>query len=340
VSRDRHPLASSKGHTSYTAKVPGAMGRPALVPFRLSQHDGFVTVSIVLLIVALAVVVLAWVALVRIRPPMAARAALPALLVERRAVVVLDVDRIESAGPAVERLVHETAARVFAAMPDAEEVEVRARDGSLLGTSTRSFPEPHVIWLPEFLREPHHRPHRGPDLSRHLQEDELFLPPRREGPPKLTTSFPRVAPPREVRPPIVERFDLTLAVRSAVRNPDDPVDVIRAILEAGGLAVEVNEDFLRVGDVGIAVVHVDGRVRDALNHAYRRIVGSGAVRGLVVAAGYVDAEEIRRRELLAPQILHTGLAGVQRMADAVALGANPLRFAIAPALAPSLPAAS
>ena len=33
--------------------------------------------------------------------------------------------------------------------------------------------------------------------------------------------------------------------------------------------------------------------------------------------------------MLAPQVLHAGPDGIQRMADAVSLGADPLRFAVA-----------
>ena len=43
--------------------------------------------------------------------------------------------------------------------------------------------------------------------------------------------------------------------------------------------------------------------------------------------------ETRRREMLDPALLHAGLEGFQRMADAVAVGADPIDFAAAPALA-------
>jgi hypothetical protein len=44
-------------------------------------------------------------------------------------------------------------------------------------------------------------------------------------------------------------------------------------------------------------------------------------------------EDVHRREMLAPHVLHAGPDGIQRMADAVAVGADPLRFAVAPAVA-------
>jgi hypothetical protein len=97
----------------------------------------------------------------------------------------------------------------------------------------------------------------------------------------------------------------------------------------------VDGDLLHVGDTAVVVLRPPGPTvtPEALNHAFLRIQQSGASRGLVVALGYLDVNEVRRREMLAPQVLHVGPEGVQRMADAVALGADPLRFAVAPALA-------
>jgi hypothetical protein len=298
-----------------------------------------VNTLLVVSIVVISMVVLGLVALAGVRRPASAPPEVPTVSVERRAVVVLDVEHSSSTSPAGQRLLHETAARVFAALPDCEEVEVRARDGSVVGRSARVVPEPRVISLPQFLSEPHSPRHHGPDLSGHLGEDEPFRPPPREGPFELTTLVSRVTPSREPRRPIVERFDLLPAIRGLVRNPDDLVDILRAILEAGGLAVDVDDDLLRADGLAIAVVrHIGGDTHEALNHAYRRIAASGAERGLVVALGCVEVVEVRRRELLAPQVLHTGFAGVQRMADAVALGADPIRFAVSPALAEAVAA--
>jgi hypothetical protein len=47
--------------------------------------------------------------------------------------------------------------------------------------------------------------------------------------------------------------------------------------------------------------------------------------------------DVRRREFLDPALLHSGPEGIQRMADAVSLGGNPMSFAAAPALIASPP---
>ncbi|HYU59015.1 MAG TPA: hypothetical protein VEO00_13350 [Actinomycetota bacterium] len=293
---------------------------------------------LVVLVLLGGVLLLALFALARVllpaRPPAEAP---PAVLIERRAVVTLDVGPADPADPAAERLVHEAAARVFAAIPDAEEVEVRARDGSVLGRTTRVVPESRPISLPEYLHEPHRPRHRGPDLAGRQAEEERLAPPARQA-GEAGTAVPVEPAPGERRP-FAERFELPPAIRDGVRDPNDPVDVVRAIFAAAGLAVRVDGDLLRVEDLAIAVVPVEGGARDTLNRAYRWIRAAGPGRGLVVALGAVDPDEVRRREMLDPSVLHTGLSGVQRMADAVALGADPVRFAVAPALAPaSLPA--
>ena len=50
--------------------------------------------------------------------------------------------------------------------------------------------------------------------------------------------------------------------------------------------------------------------------------------------------DVRRREFLDPALLHSGPEGIQRMADAVSLGGNPMSFAAAPALVASLQSGS
>jgi hypothetical protein len=74
-----------------------------------------------------------------------------------------------------------------------------------------------------------------------------------------------------------------------------------------------------------------------LNHAYRRFIQSGASRGVVLSAGFMQFLDVRRREFLDPALLHSGPEGIQRMADAVALGGNPMNFAAGPALIASSP---
>ncbi|HXF72566.1 MAG TPA: hypothetical protein VNO79_08170 [Actinomycetota bacterium] len=116
-----------------------------------------------------------------------------------------------------------------------------------------------------------------------------------------------------------------------MRNPDDPTDLLRAILEAAGIPHRVDRDLIVAGELAIVVVEPDAGVvvgHDALNHAYLRIAGSGATWGLVIALGYVDPREVERREMAAPHVRHAGPDAVQRMADAAALGADPVRFAL------------
>jgi hypothetical protein len=74
-----------------------------------------------------------------------------------------------------------------------------------------------------------------------------------------------------------------------------------------------------------------------LNHAYRRFIQSGASRGVVLSPGFMPFLDVRRREFLDPALLHAGPEGIQRMADAAALGGNPMSFAAAPALIASPP---
>jgi hypothetical protein len=71
----------------------------------------------------------------------------------------------------------------------------------------------------------------------------------------------------------------------------------------------------------------DHVTHDELNGAYLRLRASGARRGLVVTPGFLDLDDVRRREVPDPAVLHCGPEGIQRMADAVAAGADPLRFA-------------
>jgi hypothetical protein len=130
---------------------------------------------------------------------------------------------------------------------------------------------------------------------------------------------------------LAEQFNLPPAVRSEIRNADDPVDLVRAILEAGGVSTRIEGDLVIAGDHAVVILGTGHGgcciPREALNHAYFRVQESGMYRGLVIALGYMNRADIERRESLAPHILHTGSRGIQRMADAVASGANPLGLA-------------
>ena len=98
--------------------------------------------------------------------------------------------------------------------------------------------------------------------------------------------------PGELTPPhrsLMDQFDLPEVVRTRIGDPDDPVDLVRAILEAAGLACEIDGDLIRVGESALVILRTSGGVvigHEALNHAYLRVVRSGAQRGLVIGLGF------------------------------------------------------
>lgn len=131
---------------------------------------------------------------------------------------------------------------------------------------------------------------------------------------------------------MAERFDLTASVRKRLHDPDDPVDLVRAILEAAGMDPIVERELIRVGDRCVVVVNDPGAGtigRETLNRAYLLIQQVRARTALVVVLGYLDLRELRRRQALAPHVMYVGSVGIQRMADAVELGVDPLKFAVA-----------
>jgi hypothetical protein len=257
---------------------------------------------------------------------------------ERGAMVVLDVQHADPRSPAVERMVREAAARVYRMMPSAERVEVRSPSGLTLGVVERRPAPERRLEVPETLTEPRLPRSVGPDLTRHLGEPEEAEPPPS---PPARPVFTPAAPPAPRRP-LSERFDLPEAVSERLRVTDDARDLVRAILEASGATVRVEGDVIHADGHAIVVLVPSGHVVEpgSLDHAYLCIERAGAGRGIVIGMGILDVADIRRREALAPHVLHTGPDGIQRMADAVAIGEDPLRFAAGPALvaAPAPPA--
>lgn len=232
--------------------------------------------------------------------------------------VVLDLQPDEPDDPSVQRLVREAAHRVLAADGSVDEVEVVARDGTVLGREHRPEPLPADVAIPEALREPHAPPRHGPSV----------VPSRDAGPPR------RVAEPApEVRAlAFADRLDLPARIRERVADPDRATDVIRAILEAAGREVHVDGDLVTSGDLVVAVVDPRGDAERALNHGFLRIEATDAAQGMIVRLGYVDPALTRRREAAAPHVRHVGPEAIQRMADAVAVGADPIAFAAGPAI--------
>ena len=242
------------------------------------------------------------------------------------AVAVLDLDRAPADSPALERLVREKAAAVFASLPDVRAVEIRGPSGAMFGTMTREPPPgPGPVTVPVG------RLHRaGPHPERHLGEEPSPMPEQH-----WDGDAPPPPPPHR---PFAERYDLPSPVRSLLRDPDDPVDVVRAILAAAGYDPEVDGDTLVAGDHALVVLSPrDGVIAaEALGHAFLRVDSSRAAAGTVLMLGFADLEDVRHREVVAPHVRHAGGRAIQRMADAVALGADPLPFAV---LAVSTPGA-
>jgi len=96
---------------------------------------------------------------------------------------------------------------------------------------------------------------------------------------------PRVAPPqlkqvfedttRPKRRPLADLLDLPPGVRTKLRDPDDAVEIVRLLVEAAGLPVQVQDDV--VLSQGQAIVVLKCRFGDPvtppmLNHAYRRFI--------------------------------------------------------------------
>lgn len=233
--------------------------------------------------------------------------------------VVLDLEVEDPDTPTVQRLVDEVGLRTLAAAPELDEVEVLDRKQQLLGKVRR--PEPLAdVALPEELREPHLRASRSPSPVRQAAPSHPH-PPDAEVDPTV--------PDR----PLADRFALPEAVRAAIRDPENPTELVAALLEAGGHEVTVDGNVVVVGDTAIVTVpDVRHGAEAALNHAFLRFQESGAARGIVLRLGYVNPAIIRRREAAAPNVRHVASDALQRMADAVELGADPLVFAAGPAV--------
>jgi hypothetical protein len=239
------------------------------------------------------------------------------------AVVILDVRQGTPDSPAVRRLVHEAAAHALASSALIQVVEVRDASGRVLGKVSRQAPPPPAAAVPEDLVEPHaHLTRSGPLATARAHER------RDEGSASASPAVDLPLPAARHRP-LVEGFDLPPSV--AVQDPDDPVELVRAILEGAGLPCVVQGRLIRTGDRALVVLpRPTGGVtdRDTLSRAFREIARSGAGEGFVVTVGLLDPADLRRREILAPNVHHVAHDGVQRMADAVAVGADPFAFAL------------
>ena len=230
------------------------------------------------------------------------------------ATIRLDVAVEDPDTPAVRRLVEGAAGRVLRSSPDVTEVVVEDRTGTTLARVPREAPTPGPPPTRPERAARHARPHgswREPTVVPKVDQD-VRIPPR----------------------PLADRLDLPDAVRADLRDVDDPAEVVRAILSAAGRDATVRGHTVRSGDD--LVILAEGTGRDAaaaMSEAFLRFRDSGASTGIVVHLGYVDPREVARRQALAPDVHHVGAEVLQAMADAVALGGDPIAFALADAVA-------
>jgi hypothetical protein len=237
--------------------------------------------------------------------------------------IVLDLEVTDPDDPTVQRLVQDAGRRALVTHPELDHVEVHDRGGQLLATVTRSQPLGGDVTIPDQL-------HTGATHPRRHTPNPVA--------PAGATREPTHAPDPggDVHVPdrsFADRFVLPEHVRSTVRDPDRATDVVAAILVAAGRPVERQGDVVVSGDTAIAIVPNLARgMEDAITRAFMHLRDSTADRGIIVRLGYVDPAEIRRREAAAPDVKHVTADAIQRMADAVALGGDPIAFAIGPAV--------
>ncbi len=235
------------------------------------------------------------------------------------AVVVLDLVPDDPSHPSVRRLVEEAAQRPLDADPTVEVVEVRDREHRVLGRVRRPRRR-RDITLPDELYEPHAPRSRTPDP---LGRSSTPHPP-----PPATAEAVEVAD-----RPFAARFDLDERVRAALTDPDDPVELVRVLLTLGGHQPEVHGDRIATEEVALVVMSDPGHQLDAaLARAFLRIQEARVPRGIVIHLSWVNPETLHRRELAAPNVKHVGPEAIQRMADAVTAGADPIAFVLGPAV--------
>ena len=236
---------------------------------------------------------------------------------DEHSVVTLSLTAGAPDDPAVQRLVREAAARQFAAFAHVESVEVRRGDGTVLGVVNRSESLRSTPAIPDALRVEH--------------------APRRRG-PRVTGSSSPPHPPVEFDPsdfatsdkPFAEQFDVPDIVRERIADPTSPSDVVEAILQAAGVSYTADQGVIVAGDTAIVLLG-DGTghtvTTDQLARGFLRFEATHARAGVAICLGFVNPQELHRRELLAPTLRHAGPEAIQRMADALRLGGNPVDFA-------------
>lgn len=220
----------------------------------------------------------------------------------------LDVEVQDPESEAVQRLVRSATDRVFRRSPDVDEVVVEDRAGRHVTTVPRHVPTP------------------GPPPTR---PEGAAPPPRARGSWREPEVRPSIDEDVTVkRRPLAERLELPPLVHARIGDPDDALDIVRAILEAADQPVDVTGSMVRSGDDVVIVLDDGGLPSVTLSQAFLRFRDSGARRGVVIHLGYVDPREIQRRRAMTPELGHAGPEVLQQMADAVELGGDPVQFAL------------
>lgn len=257
--------------------------------------------------------------------------------VPERLTITLELVADRPDDPRVRRILEQTAARLFATLPALREIEARDARGRLLAI----VPRPGVPAPPADIRTT--APHSGIGVTHTGDEEgEPIHGERFEASVPLARWVANTGRANEERLPLTELFDLPDEISARVpAGAGDPVALVRAIVTAAGKDVRGKDPVLRIGDDAVIVLRVpfgDPVTRAELNQAYLQFRRSGAHRGLVLTVGFMTPADVRRRELLEPALTHGGCDTIQRMADAVALGADPLKFARAPSVTIAPPA--
>jgi hypothetical protein len=233
--------------------------------------------------------------------------------------VVLDLVASDPDHPSVKRLAFDAGRQALEGSPDVDRVEVVDREGTLITTVERDQPLPKELAVPATLHEPHARASRAPSAV-----------PREGGGMPQVEHDPAAQVPARL---FADRFDLGPAIRDRIRDPESPTDVIRAVLAAGGHSPTVDRDLIRVGETAVVVIpDVRDGAKEAINHAYLRYKETDAQHAILIRLGYVAPDIVRRHDAATPDVRHASSDAVQRMADAVAIGADPLAFAVGPSV--------
>jgi MYXO-CTERM domain-containing protein len=245
--------------------------------------------------------------------------------VDGRITLEVPADDVDDA--ALRRLATQLAERALDRDPALMVVEVVDLDGHNVLRLHRTQ-RPRTIELPEALHEPHVRPRRGPSPVPDGGRGGPRPPTDRDGDPTGTGREADTT--TRVRPlgarPAVDRFALPDAVRARIAPDADHVSVLEAILSVAGHPTSRDGDLVLLPHMAFIVVNVRDDGERALSRAYLRLERTGRAHGIVIRQGYVDPAVLARRQRSAPDVVYTDTRALQRMADAVALGLNPLDF--------------